>query len=167
MSPRPAKILLLGAPFAGKTALARQLKFRRFWADRTEHDLPWYEITALVDGRALPLILWDTTSTLDDSDAARASLRGADAALVVADTQCHNSVSRMLSIASDFREAQPGRPLACVLNKIDLQPPSDLLVNSASRHADFVTFCSARTGQGTAATLQRMAAAIYRRDTPV
>ena len=129
--------------------------------------MPWYEITTLVDGNTLPLVLWDTTATLDESADARASVRGADAALVVADTQCHNSVSRMLAIASDFRELLPGRPLACVLNKIDLQPPSDLLVNSASRHADFVTFCSARTGQGTAATLQRMAAAIYRRNTSV
>ncbi|MEM9601634.1 MAG: GTPase domain-containing protein [Pseudomonadota bacterium] len=167
MSPRPAKILLLGAPDAGKTALARQLKFHRFWADRTERDLPWYEITTLVDGKALPLVLWDTTPTLDDTADARASMRGADAAMVVADTQCHNSVSRMLEIASDFRDSLPGKPLACVLNKIDLQPPSDLLVNSASRHADFVTFCSARTGQGTAATLHRMAAAIYRRNTSV
>ena len=167
MSPRPAKILLLGAHGAGKTALGRQLKYKRFWTDRQDNGLPWYEVTALVDGHALPLVLWDTTAELDESPEALASIRGADAALIVADTQCHASVSQMLETASIFRDGMPGRPVACVLNKIDVQPPSDLLVNSASRHADFVTFCSARTGQGTVATLQRMAIALHRRNTSV
>ncbi len=165
MSPRTAKILLLGAQGAGKTALGRQLKYKRFWTEQTENGLPWYDLTALVDGQAFPLVLWDTTAGLDNSPEAKASVRGADAALIVADTQCHSSVSQMLDTAADFRDLLPGRPVACVLNKIDVQPPSDLLVNSASRHADFVTFCSARTGQGTAATLQRMATALHRRNT--
>ena len=70
----------------------------------------------------------------------------------------------MLNIARKFGEVFPGRPSICVINKIDLLDPSDLLMNEIAQHTDHIAVCSAKLGTGVQEAIQELAEQIVLRD---
>jgi len=159
---RSAKVMLLGDIGVGKSSLARRLVFDRF---ETEYkttigvDVLTYELTT-AEG-PLKLILWDTDGDFGASIFETVYLRGASAAVIVADASRPATLVKMASLARGFAERLPGRELTAVINKIDLvdaPPPIPPEMDAAS-----VVRTSARTGEGVIEMFASLAAGILRR----
>ena len=156
-----AKIMLLGDIGVGKSSLARRFVFDKFEAD--------YKTTIGVDvlthdvalgpacrDETLRFVLWDTDGDFGARIFETVYLLGASGALVVADATRPGTLAKMAVLAERFEERFPGRPVAKIVNKIDLAPsPAPMLAD--------VTCTSAKTGEGVEAMFRRLAAEIWRR----
>lgn len=121
------KVMLLGDIGVGKTSLARRLVFDRFEAEYKATigvDIYTHEVTALVRGEAvaMTLVIWDVDGDFGESIFKHAYIRGASAALIVADRTRPSTLSSMLDLAERFEDTLPGRPYRLVVNKSDLAP---------------------------------------------
>jgi small GTP-binding protein len=159
-----AKIMLLGDIGVGKTSLARRFVFDKFDAD--------YKTTIGVDvlthdvrlgpeagGVTLRLVLWDTDGDFGARIFETVYLSGSDGAIIVADASRPATLAKMARLATRFEERFPGRPIARILNKIDLAPPG---FSPPDAPGD-VTPTSAKTGHGVDEMFRRLAEAVWRR----
>ncbi len=160
---RSAKIMLLGEIGVGKTSLANRFVFDRFDTDYKTtigvnvltHDIV---LPADCDGEAMRLVLWDTDGDFGQALFKTTYVLGAAGAIIVADATRPASIARMDRLAEAFEERLPGRPVICVINKIDLAATPESV-----RAGNNVLRTSARTGDGVAAMFETIGAAIWRR----
>jgi small GTP-binding protein len=122
--------MLLGDIGVGKTSLARRLVFGRFDAEYKATigvDIYTHDVVAAVAGEHIPvtLVIWDVDGDLGDSIFRHAYIRGASAALVIADRTRPSTMTSMLDLAVRFEDALPGRPFRLIVNKRDLAPADD------------------------------------------
>jgi len=160
---RSAKVMLLGDIGVGKSSLARRLVFDRFETDYKTTigvDVLTYELDT--SEGAIKLILWDTDGDFGASIFETVYMRGASAAVIVADASRPATLVKMASLARGFADRLPGRELTAVINKIDLvgsdPPPIPPEMDAAT-----IVRTSARTGEGVIEMFARLGAGILRR----
>ncbi len=157
---KSAKIMLLGDIGVGKSSLARRFVFDQFEGD--------YKTTIGVDvlthivalgpaceNETLCFVLWDTDGDFGEQIFETVYLAGSSGAIVVADATRPGTLVKMAALAEGFYERFPGRPVAKIVNKIDLAaPPEDI--------DDDTIFTSAKTGEGVAEMFEVLGAAVWR-----
>lgn len=159
-----AKIMLLGSIGVGKTSLAKRLAFDRFDSDYKTtigvniltHDIVLPDVAS---GENMRLVLWDTDGDFGQTLFSTSYILGAAGAVIVSDATREASIAHMLDLAGQFEERYRGRPVACVINKIDLidaAPPATL----GGRE---INHASARSGEGVEALFAAIGAAVWRR----
>jgi Ras-related protein Rab-5C len=156
-----AKVMLLGDIGVGKTSLARRFVFDKFEADYKTTigvDVQTHDVT-LDDGATLRLVLWDTDGDFGSRIFETVYLLGANGAIVVADASRPGTLAKMEMLADRFEERFPGRPVARIVNKLDLAPAGFVLPQIARE----IVSTSAKTGDGVSEMFVRLAAALWRR----
>lgn len=134
------KVMLLGDIGVGKTSLARRLVFDRFEADYKATigvDIYTHEVVARVHGadQPLTLVIWDVDGDFGASIFKHAYIRGASAALIIADRTRASTIASMLDLAREFEDMLPGRPYRLVVNKSDLMTADDAALSAARKVA--------------------------------
>jgi GTPase SAR1 family protein len=123
--------MLLGEIGVGKTSLASQLAFGRLKSpdykatlgvDIYRHTIAFQEPVGAEGERECSLVIWDVDGDLGDSIMGHTYMRGSSGALIIADLTRPSTFESMLTLAREFEASFPGRPVACVANKIDLVP---------------------------------------------
>lgn len=162
-----AKVMLLGDIGVGKTSLARRLMFGRFEAsykttigvDILSHDLV---LSPACGGAIMRLVLWDTDGDFGQAIFSTMYVAGAAGAIIVADASRLETFARMQALAETFQSRFPGRPVAAIVNKVDLvgfgAAPFPDEVSGTPVHR-----VSALTGEGVAPMFATMAETIWRR----
>jgi len=158
-----AKVMLLGDIGVGKTSLARRLVFDRFETDYKSTigvDVLTYDATLGpdCDNEQMRLVLWDTDGDFGDRIFETVYLAGASGAVIVSDASRPATLAKMANLARRFEDEFPGRPLVCIVNKIDLAP--QLAAGDAPQGA---LYSSARTGEGVAELFATLGGMIWRR----
>lgn len=164
---RSAKIMLLGEIAVGKTSIAKRLVFDRFDSDYKttigvnvlSHEVTVYDR----EENRLRLVLWDTDGDFSNAIFNTTYLVGAAGAVVVADATRPSTIDRMAELIESFEERFPGRPVAGVLNKVDLGEPPAADTFRPSLRARELTRTSALTGAGVGDLFTAMALSIRRR----
>jgi Ras-related protein Rab-5C len=163
---RSAKIMLLGDIGVGKTSLANRFVFDQFDTDYKTtigvniltHDV---KLPADCDDETLRFVLWDTDGDFGQALFQTSYVLGAAGAVIVADASRPGTIDHMDRLADAFEERFPGRPICCVLNKIDLVGARDC--GSSSRAGRDVMRASARDNDGVAPLFHSIGAAVWRR----
>lgn len=162
--------MLLGDIGVGKTSLARRLVLDRFDADYKATigvDIYSYRM-ALADGSAEPrieLIIWDIDGEFGENVFRHVHIRGASAALVIGDALRPSTWESMIRLADRFQDELPGRPIAFVLNKMDLvEAPDELELPEALASPGVPCFrTSAKSGLNVTSAFRELAEAILER----
>ena len=158
-----AKIMLLGDIGVGKSSLARRFVFDRFDSDYKTTigvDILTHDIDC--DGRALRMILWDTDGDFGQHVFDTAYTRGATGAIIVSDASRPSTTLKMANLAHGFEAHFPGRPLQCVINKVDLAPGDRAAAAGGLRPGETL-YSSALTGSGVSELFAAIGGAIIRR----
>jgi Ras-related protein Rab-22 len=163
------KVMILGAVGVGKTSLSHRLAFNKF--DRSYKatiGVVVYNANVEIEGGAagdtMPLVLWDTDGDFGMHIFENTYLRGASAAVIVADATRPVTIPHLKRLVLGFKDRLPGRPCAAILNKADLLAgalPSMSPDDYGS--PDFTTLTSALSGDGVQPTFSRLAAIMLRR----
>lgn len=162
------KVMLLGDIGVGKSSIARRLIFDKF---ETEYkttigvDILSYEFSVRDNGetRDVQFTLWDTDGDFGDAIFKSVYVKGASAAVIVADLTRPTTIDRLRAISSIFVEQFPGRPYMAVLNKTDLVSADHNENFGADLPADRLHFTSAKNGAGVAAVFEQIALQIIKR----
>lgn len=158
-----AKVMLLGDIGVGKSSLARRLVFDRFETDyKTTIGVDVMTCDVLTHEGPLRLILWDTDGDFGMSIFETVYIRGASAAVVVADVSRPGTLVKAAHLARGLAERLPGREVRSVLNKIDLSATPSCDIPGIPEAAQTLR-TSARTGEGVRDLFEGLAAAILRR----
>lgn len=158
-----AKVMLLGDIGVGKSSLARRLVFDRFETDYKTTigvDVLTYEMATALG--PLKLILWDTDGDFGASIFETVYMRGASAAVIVADASRPATLVKLAGLARGFTDRLPGRELTAVINKIDLVGDARLAI-PPEMEAGAILRTSARTGEGVVEMFASLGAGILRR----
>ena len=153
--------MLLGDIGVGKSSLARRLVFDHFESDYKTTigvDVLTYDLTAL----PLRLILWDTDGDFGMSIFETVYMRGASAAVIVADASRPETMVKLANLARGFSERLPGREIRAVINKIDLAEAAAATAPPEVDPASLIR-TSARTGAGVRELFDALGAGILRR----
>lgn len=162
---RVKKILLAGSAAVGKTSLSRRLKFGSFDHDyKSTIGVQLHELQVELDDDTVPLVLWDTDGNFGEAIFDAVYAKGSAAAILVSDVTRPDTIKNMINIARKFSEVFPGRPSMCVINKIDLLEPSEMLLQELSQHVDHIALCSAKEGTGVQEAIAELAQQIVHRD---
>lgn len=164
---KSAKVMLLGDIGVGKSSLARRFVFDRFdteykttiGVDVLTHDV---DLGEPCDGARLRLVLWDTDGDFGSRIFETVYLAGASAAIIVADATRPATIVKMIGLVAHFEDAFPGRPVAPIVNKIDLAEDfaRDGLADLGPRDT---IFTSAKTGLAVNEMFVDLGRAIWRR----
>ncbi len=159
------KVMILGAAGVGKTSLSHRLAFDRFDGNyKATIGVDVYnttvEIEGDVTGATMPLVLWDTDGDFGMSILVNTYLRGASAAIVVADATRPATIPYLQRLVLGFKDLLPGRPCAAILNKVDLLSAPSSMSPEDYGSPDFTALASALTGHGVRPTFARLAATI-------
>ncbi len=162
-----AKVMLLGDIGVGKSSIARRLVFDRFESEYKSTigvDILSYELDVGPEPEPvrMKLMLWDTDGEFGVGIFNAVYIKGASAALIVADASRPATLEKMQRLSDHFQEMFPGRPFRMVINKIDLI--DDTARQQFSSHfADRnCVFTSALNGYGVADAIQSLSADIVR-----
>lgn len=161
----PKKIMLLGRMAVGKTSLANRLEFGSFdqeYKSTIGVELRSFDIS--IDGNLAPIILWDTDGSFGEHIFNSVYLRGAAAAVIVADITRPDTIDDMINLSKMFEEALPGRPSCCLLNKSDLGTAGDEQLKLIKRETDMLHLSSAKTGEGVNEALVDLYSTILNRE---
>lgn len=148
------KIMLLGEIGVGKTSLVTRVLrnvFTGTYLPTIGVDVHKHVVTDAGPARdqRVDIVIWDTDGNFGQSIFRHVYIKGASAAMIVADATRPLTLERMLALAAGFEDAFPGRPIALVLNKWDLvQDPvrfTEPEPLARSRHLRLKT--SAKTGE--------------------
>lgn len=157
-----AKVMLLGDIGVGKSSLARRFVFDKFDADYKTtigvdvltHDV---DLGAPCGGASLRFVLWDTDGDFGLRIFETVYMAGAAAAIIVADATRPGTLVKQAALVRGFEEKLPGRPLASIVNKIDLAPGAR---DTGERGT---LYSSAKTGEGVEELFLYVGRAIWRR----
>jgi small GTP-binding protein len=160
--------MILGAVGVGKTSLSHRLAFDKFEGNyKATIGVDVYntlvEIEGDTTGAAMQFVLWDTDGDFGMNTFANTYLRGASAAVIVADATRLATIPHLRKLVLGFKETLPGRPCAALLNKVDLLENPPLISLEDYGSPDFAASTSALTGDGVRPTFARLAAVILRR----
>lgn len=161
-----AKVMLLGEIGVGKTSLARRLVFNSFESDYKTTigvDVLTHDVTLgpACDNANLRFVLWDTDGDFGARIFDTVYLAGASAAIIVSDATRPVTLVKMAELASRFEERFPGRPIARIVNKIDLAP--HIVDKPAAPSLEDSLYSSAKTGDGVSELFRLVGEAIWRR----
>ena len=153
-----AKVCIMGEMSVGKTSLVRR------FVDRSFSDAYLTTVGVSISKKHVPppavapdhpdgiqLVLWDLEGGESFSDMTTSYLKGARAAIVVADVTRPQTIDALERHALHFLRINPDGVLLLALNKSDLDHDQAVLVPSSLRTLEAVlsTFrTSARTGDG-------------------
>lgn len=162
------KVMILGAVGVGKTSLSRRLAFEMFDGNyKATIGVDIYHTRVKLDdapnGEELPFILWDTDGDFGMNIFANTYLRGASAAVVVADATRPQTIPYLQKLVLGFRDEMPGRPCAALLNKVDLLETPPSISPGEFGSPDFAEPVSALTGHGVRGAFTKLATTILRR----
>jgi small GTP-binding protein len=162
------KIMVLGEIGVGKSSLVRRLVHKTFEAVYNPTigvDVYQYDVPPSETGEPVSLIVWDTDGNLGDAIFRHVYMKEAAAALIVGDATRRSTLDSMVTYASGFAEAMPGRFFGFAVNKIDLMRPGERpeLPTALSRDANPLVETSALTGENVTHVFHEAARAILRR----
>ncbi|MGF1651590.1 MAG: Rab family GTPase [Hyphomicrobiaceae bacterium] len=172
------KIMLLGEMGVGKTSLVKRLVFGTFSANYKSSigsDIYQHEIEPAPNGQRFVFNVWDTDGSYGPGIFRSVYIRGADAAIVIADATRPATFGAMADLALSFEQELPGRYLALVANKIDLVEGPQSTLSGDVRSLPFqlperlaelglpIAPTSAKTGQNVTALFREAAETILRR----
>ena len=160
--------MLLGELGVGKTSIARRLKFGTFggeYLSTVGFEVLTYEIALGPDGQPFQFLIWDTDGSFGSTIFETVYLKGAQAALFVADITRQSTIDALAPLAEQFDKRLPGRYSAIVLNKIDLLDDlsDDSLPKPLATRDRGVLRTSAKTGHGIVETFHNAAETVVRR----
>ena len=117
--------MLLGDIGVGKTSLARRLVLGHFDANYKATigvDIYNHELTVpkAAGDHHVELVIWDIDGDFGETIFRHVYIRGASAALVIGDAARPSTQETMIRLADRFEDELPGRPVAFVVNKMDL-----------------------------------------------
>ena len=161
-----AKIMILGAVGVGKTSLVKRFVRDRFDEDYKTTigvDIQTCDVTPETDGQTVRLMLWDTDGDFSQRIFEMAYVKGAGGAIVVADATRPPTMEKLTTLAREFEDQFPGRPVRAVVNKCDLVEVAEPELSATGLHASEILLPSARTGQGVRALFASVASDILRR----
>jgi Ras-related protein Rab-5C len=155
--------MLLGDIGVGKSSLARRLVFDRFETEyKTTIGVDVLSCDLVTASGPLRLILWDTDGDFGMSIFETVYIRGASAAVIIADATRPATMVKLANLARGISERLPGREVRSVVNKIDLLDTGRL---DAPEHIEAtpVLRASARTGEGVRELFESLGEGILRR----
>jgi small GTP-binding protein len=159
------KILLLGAQAVGKTSIARRMKFNTFEHDyKSTLGVQLHEVKMHIGGELQAVVLWDTDGNFGDKIFESVYVKGASAALVVADSTRPHTIDHMLHLIQCFEQTLPGRPCYGLLNKCDLLQPNECTQSKLDQQVNLIKRVSACTGQGLQQAIQSLLETCNRRN---
>ncbi len=164
------KIMIIGGVGVGKTSITHRLIFNRFDAAYKATigvDIYTYDCPFEWEGQpqSLRMVLWDTDGDFGMAMFSTVYIKGAAAAVVVADITDPESVDTATRLIGRFAEVMPGRPVALLLNKVDLATGEEPVPDIADAVEPDVTIrTSAKDGTGIARAFSALSAAIHRRE---
>jgi small GTP-binding protein len=163
------KLMLLGEIGVGKSSLVRRLVFDTFdisYKPTIGVDIYRYDVPDTPQRPGVSLVIWDTDGNFGASIFKHIYMRHAQAAMIVADISRPETLSVQQSLALGFQEHFPGRPVAFVVNKMDLAPSHEPIVlpPHLTEAEAIVAQTSAKTGHDVHAAFQSTADAIVRRN---
>ena len=162
------KVMLLGEIGVGKSSLVRRLVdgvFDPTYIPTIGVDVHRYTLPEAVGGEQVRLIIWDTDGNFGDTIFSHVYMRGAAAAMIVGDVTRRTTMDSMVRLSEGFVASMPGRPMAFVVNKVDLLGPGEepLIPPALTRSGIDITMTSAQSGVHVQEAFHAMAAAIRRR----
>jgi small GTP-binding protein len=168
------KLVVLGEPGVGKTSLVRRHVLREFRGDyQATLGADFYSKTIGVprpntEGGPVEMrmMIWDIEGDYGPEVFRTNWIKGASAALVVADLTRRHTQDTMLTLAALFDETFRGRPITLVLNKVDLVPEGSepqLSPELRSSRWQRVIRTSAKSGAEVDRAFEATAAEIVRR----
>ncbi len=154
------KILLLGAPAVGKTAMARRLNYDTFSADyRPTIGVQLHTLEMQITEPSGAVVLWDTDGNFGEKVFDSAYAKGASGALIVADCSRPDTIDHLLRLMRCFELKHPGLPCVALFNKTDRIHPDALTLEVIKKQCKQPVLCSALTGQQVQSALQFLAPA--------
>lgn len=146
------KIVVVGPFSVGKTSLVRRQIEDRFEAEyRATLGVACFTKTVpLAGGAVMKQIIWDVEGGQAKGPVFKSYLRGAAAALLVADLSRPETFEELADYWGDLQATCPGVPMAVALNKADLVGPADqaaAVEQIGRRFGELVQPTSAATGQ--------------------
>jgi GTPase SAR1 family protein len=162
------KVMVLGAVGVGKTSLSRRLALDKFDGNyKATIGVEVHNTTAEIEGdetgATMPFVLWDIDGDFGLHIFAHTYMRGASAAVVIADASRPATIPYLEKLVQGFKDMLPGRPCAAILNKVDLLPAPPAMSLGDYGSPDFAASTSALTGYGVRPTFAKLAATILRR----
>lgn len=161
---RAQKILLAGSAAVGKTSLSKRLKFNTFDSNyKSTIGVQLHELKVELANEVVPLILWDTDGYFGETLFDTVYAKGSAGVIVVCDVTRPETARHMLNIGRQFSERFPGRPCMCIINKIDIQEPSLLMLEELHSCSDHTAQCSAKSGTGVQSAIEDFAEQLVHR----
>lgn len=160
-----AKVMILGAVGVGKTSLVKRLVHDRFEADyKTTIGVDIQTCDVKIDGGAqtVRLMLWDTDGDFGQRIFETAYIKGASAAIIVADASRPATIEKLKGLIEAFSKHLAGRPVRAVVSKCDLVDSLPDVTGSGLVDAE-ILFASAKSGEGVRDIFISVAADIARR----
>lgn len=143
------KLVLLGAPRAGKTSLALRLKFDRFEADQAPTiGAELYDCEQSIGNTVIDVLLWDTDSELGDQVLNQEFAKGSDGALVVADATDIESIHVAIAMRERFLEKFPNALAVIALNKSEDKIAEKNQGRAGLNDKPYAVRCSAKSAFG-------------------
>ena len=146
------KIVVVGPFSVGKSSLVRRQVEDRFEAEyrATLGVACFTKNMVLPCGNSMKQIIWDVEGGQAKGPVFKSYLRGAAAALLVADLSRPETFEELADYWGDLQATCPGVPMAVALNKSDLVSAADqagAVQQIGRRFGDLVQPTSAATGQ--------------------
>ncbi len=162
------KILLLGEIGVGKTSIVQRLVFDRFdgnYKATIGTDIYRYEVEPSPAAEPFQFIVWDTDGNFSDAIFRHVYAKQAHAAIIVGDVLRSTTLEAAIRLGHGFMDGFPGRPVAYVVNKLDLLEPGDTpqLPTGLVDGCVPLTMTSAKTGEHVRKAFHDAASAIVRR----
>jgi len=167
MASTALKIMLLGDIGVGKTSLVRRLVFKTFTADYKATlgvDIYTYELSENRYHPEVSLAIWDVDGDFGPGIFKHIYIKGASAALILADITRMQTQSSAVNLSRLFETSLPGRPFKVIMNKTDLLEgaPGDVLADFKALGID-TSRTSAKSGENVEAAFSSLAKLCWER----